>query len=282
MEALLRTEIIRFISEHSGNRLIRDDGRYFDSPLIGFSSASDPLYEEYRSIIGAFHKLPDELLPGAATVVSWILPISAAVRISNRTQKEWPSRLWSETRSHGEAVNGDLRRHVVSWLESHGFSAVAPQYSPLWKELPETPAGIASTWSERHAAYAAGLGTFSLNDGFITPRGIAHRCGSVITTLTVAPSLRTARHHQQNCLFYRSSTCGACIRRCPVQAITTQGHDKYRCRQFVYGTVPEKLADTYGVPQLGCGLCQTLVPCESTIPPDRGHRDRVRDDAAIY
>jgi len=38
--------------------------------------------------------------------------------------------------------------------------------------------GPASSWSERHAAYAAGLGTFSLNDALITPKGIAHRLGS--------------------------------------------------------------------------------------------------------
>ena len=38
-------------------------------------------------------------------------------------------------------------------------TAVAPQLAATWLELTGTPVGIASSWSERHAAYAAGLGT---------------------------------------------------------------------------------------------------------------------------
>jgi epoxyqueuosine reductase QueG len=171
------------------------------------------------------------------------------------------------TRNHGETVNGDLRRHLVAWLQEQGYDSVAPQYSPLWKELSESPVGIASSWSERHAAYAAGLGTFSLSDGFISSRGIAHRCGSVITRLVLPPTPREFSNHHSNCLHYHDGSCGACITRCPVGAITRNGHDKTRCRELVYGTAPEKLSEKYGVPHTGCGLCQTKVPCEAAIPP---------------
>jgi len=267
MEALLRNEIIRFIAGHPGNRLPDMDSPYLDSPLVGYASAGDMIFHDYRQIIGPFHLLPGELLSGAASVISWILPISRVVRESNRTQTELPSREWALTRTHGETVNGDLRRHLVAWLEGQGHRAVAPQYSPLWQEFRETPVGIASRWSERHAAYAAGLGTFSLNDGFISPRGIAHRCGSVITTLTLTPTPRKSISHRSNCLHYHDGSCGACIARCPVGAITRNGHDKARCRELVYGTAPDKLSKVYGVSQTGCGLCQTKVPCEAAIPP---------------
>jgi epoxyqueuosine reductase len=186
--------------------------------------------------------------------------------VSNRRQTELPSREWALTRTHGETVNGDLRRHVVGWLEGQGHAAVAPQYSPLWKEFSDTPVGIASRWSERHAAYAAGLGTFSLSDGFISARGIAHRCGSVITTLHLNPSPRRFSHHYANCLHYHDGSCGACIARCPVGALSRSGHDKARCRELVYGTAPAQLSEAYGVAQTGCGLCQTKVPCEASIP----------------
>ena len=53
--------------------------------------------------------------------------------------------------------------------------------------------GMYSNWSERHIAYAAGLGTFSLSDGFITERGIAHRCGSAVVGLELPASPRTRR-----------------------------------------------------------------------------------------
>jgi epoxyqueuosine reductase QueG len=276
MEQRLYEEIVTFIGTHVGNKLPGSTSPYFDQPLVGISSAADPLYQEYKQIIGSFHLAPHELLPRANSVVSWILPISLEVRESNRHQTEWPSRQWAETRFNGEALNGKLRRHLVTWLENAGHQAVAPQYSPLWQEYAETPVGIASTWSERHAAYAAGLGTFSLSDGFITARGIAHRCGSVITTAALTPTPRTAPSHLHNCLHHNSATCGVCISRCPVGAITRAGHDKLRCRQLVYGSAPTRLSVEYGVAQTGCGLCQTKVPCEAAIPrlvaaPVAGH-----------
>ncbi|HUX98016.1 MAG TPA: hypothetical protein VMV49_00555 [Candidatus Deferrimicrobium sp.] len=47
--------------------------------------------------------------------------------------------------------------------------------------IPKYENGVwASTWSHRHMAFAAGLGSFGLSDGFLNERGIAMRCGSVI------------------------------------------------------------------------------------------------------
>lgn len=267
MEGSLRREICRFICDHPGNRLPGSTTPYLLEPFVGVAAAEDGLFLDYRQIIGPFHLLPADFVSGAASVISWILPISREVRESNRKKIDVPSREWALTRTHGEAINGDLRRHIVAWLEERGFAATAPQYSPLWKELSDTPAGICSTWSERHAAYAAGLGTFSLSDGFITVSGIAHRCGSVITTLRLTPTPRGPGNHYSNCLHYHDGSCGACIERCPVGAITRSGHDKQRCRELVYGSAPAKLSEEYGVSQTGCGLCQTRVPCEATIPP---------------
>jgi epoxyqueuosine reductase QueG len=125
--------------------------------------------------------------------------------------------------------------------------------------------GPYSNWSERHIAYAAGLGTFSLSDGFITERGIAHRCGSVVTDLVLPVSSRTAKTHLSNCLFYVNSKCRACIPRCPAGAITEEGHDKIKCRQYMKTDIGY-LMEEYGVGVQGCGLCQTKVPCEFRNP----------------
>jgi epoxyqueuosine reductase QueG len=133
---------------------------------------------------------------------------------------------------------------------------------------------MASTWSERHAAYAAGLGTFSLNDGFITEKGIAHRCGSIITNETITPTRKTCRDPWSNCLFSRDGSCGLCIERCPVGAISRQGHDKEKCQAFVYGELRKSAGVLYGVMETGCGLCQTRVPCECKIPDGMEKGDR--------
>lgn len=276
MEQKLIAEIISFVTESAFNRLPDGSGPYFDTPLVGFASADDPLFTSYKEIIGDFHLTPGELFAAefgdkhlAGTVISWILPIAEAVRKSNRYQGDYPSKEWAQTRNFGEGVNSLLRRHLVEWLKVQGYQAVAPQLSTLWQEFPQTPKGRASTWSERHAAYAAGLGTFSLNDALITERGIAHRCGSVITDLVVKPSERLDRGYAYNCLYYRDGSCGACISRCPVEAISFSGHDKVRCCEYVYTTLPAAVAEKYGVKATGCGLCQTMVPCESGIPSGR-------------
>jgi len=202
----------------------------------------------------------------ARTVIVWILPLTSETRESNRRENRTPSRRWAFTRSEGERFNNLLRRHVVQLIEQRGGQAVAPLLSPLCRVVKDSPVGIASTWSERHAAFAAGLGTFSLNDGLITERGIAHRVGSVITDVIVPPTPRHSDDPFRNCLFYRAGACGRCIPRCPVGAISADGHDKEKCYAYVYGELRAYAAECYKVTEAGCGLCQTGVPCESRVP----------------
>jgi epoxyqueuosine reductase QueG len=273
MEEQIRTEIVRFIRESPLNRFPDRDEPYFDEPLVGFVAADDQLFTDYKSIIGDFHQTPQEVMASAlgadgraASVISWILPITKKTRESNRREEQYPSRAWAQTRFFGEQLNAALRRHIVGWLEERGQQAVAPQFAASWQEFSETPVGIASTWSERHAAYAAGLGTFSLNDALITPKGIGHRCGSVITDLPLAPSVRPYPNHRHNCLYFRDGSCGLCIARCPVGALSRDGHDKTTCSKYVYKTIVEAVSEQFGTAQTGCGLCQTKVPCEGGIP----------------
>lgn len=265
MEELVRGEIGRFIEASPDNRF-PDGGAYFAAPLVGYAAADDPLFAACKEIIGPFHLTPAEFLAGAATVICWVLPIARPTRESNRRQERWPSREWAQTRTYGEQCNVALRRHLVAWLAARGHGAVAPQLAPEWRALDDPRVGVASSWSERHAAYAAGLGTFSLNDALISERGIAHRLGSVVTDLALAPSQRRFPDHRHNCLFYREGSCGRCIARCPAGALSAAGHDKERCREYVYGAVPAAVGAAYGVSQTGCGLCQTAVPCEAAVP----------------
>ena len=147
------------------------------------------------------------------------------------------------------------------------YLAVAPILQPYFK-LMSNEKGLYSNWSERHSAYAASHGTFSLSDGFITERGIAHRCGSVVTDLPLSASPRIYDSPFSNCLFYVDGSCRACIDRCPAGAITEQGHDKMKCMSYLRGIgylpMPEAYNDETSV--AGCGLCQTNVPCEYRIP----------------
>jgi len=273
MDIRVREEIGRFLRESPYNTHTGWEEPYFDEPLVGFASASDPIFKRYKRIIGEFHLTPAEIFEKTffaeltkGTVICWILPISRHVRESNRAEAQWPSLEWARTRTHGETCNDKLREHLVAFLATLGHKAVAPILSRGWKRFESTPVGIASSWSERHAAYAAGLGTFSLNDGLITEKGIAHRCGSVITDLLLTPNPVPGQSHTANCLFSREGICGRCIGRCPTGAITKAGHHKVKCRQYVYERIPSEVGYRYDVNGRGCGLCQTNVPCEDRIP----------------
>lgn len=269
----LTHQIEQYVAKSEG-RSAGDGTPYFETPLVGVADFSDPLFRNYKEIIGDFHYTPKELLetcfPGqefsAGSVIVWVLPIHSRTRLSNRREAVRPSREWCQTRQFGEAFNVGLRRQVVGWLEELGAKAVAPQLSEHWAEIKSPLVGAASRWSERHAAYAAGLGTFSLNDGLITAKGMAHRLGSVVTDLEFPADPRPWPNHLHNCLYYRNGSCGVCIRRCPVGALSWAGHDKARCMEFVYGTLVQELGQRYGVKTTGCGLCQTAVPCEERIP----------------
>ncbi len=272
-------EIKEFVATSPANRMPSTrELVIFDEPLDRFADGHDPIFAEYKTIIASTHLTPREALaeaydkspeemPERLSVVSWILPITEPTRKSNRLEKLAPSRLWSHTRWYGEQFNDLMRQHVVDVLVEMGYLAVAPVSQAYFKTM-RNEKGPYSNWSERHVAYAAGQGTFSLSDGFITERGIAHRCGSVVTDLVLPPSPRTAEGHYSNCLFYVDCSCTACIVRCPGEAITEQGHDKIKCPAYMTGLGYRGGAKDYddAVSVAGCGLCQTKVPCEYGIP----------------
>jgi len=274
-EKFIERVIAKFVQESPANRRKVDGGKYWETPLVGFASASDPLFKEYKKIIGNFHFTPQkifELTFGRSkpskelSVISWVLPASEDIRTSNRKEARYPSLLWAHARDFGEQFNVKLRNYLVSILRQKGYKAVAPMNSPHWKRLRSPEVGLASNWSERHIAYACGLGAFGLSDGLITAKGKAMRVGSVVTNLPLKPSVRIYSHHQANCLYYFNRTCRTCAARCPTGAITEKGHNKDICFEYTYSVVGKAKKDEYGVKIAGCGLCQTKVPCEFEIP----------------
>ncbi len=251
--------------------------RAWDEPLVGFSGGDDPLYDEFKNHIGAFYWTPEEIFSltfpeaGASaaelTVISWILPQTEATKRDNQLEQRFPSERWTRSRSFGEQFNIELRKHLLASLQAAGCQALAPELSPLKQSAISERYGLATTWSERHAAFASGLGTFGLCDGLITAAGKAIRCGSVIARIKLTPTVRPYQDHHAYCLYYAKGTCGKCIVRCPVEAISTEkGHDKEKCRAHTQGTAWDYVKTTFGIDTYGCGLCQTGVPCESHIP----------------
>jgi epoxyqueuosine reductase QueG len=274
-----------YIATSVNNRFLDfPDEPIWDEPLIGIASGSDPLFQEYKKIIGEYHLTPREIIDwyidttargnknkiSAVSVISFAFPATLKTRESNRHENEICSVRWNRSRFEGQETVARLSRRLVALIEDMGHIAIAPELSRAW-EIVNTPSGLSSKWSQRHVAYAAGLGTFSLNDGFITPKGIAIRVGSVVCDLDLPVTPRKYANHYANCLFLTKGTCKKCADRCPAGAISEKGHDKGKCGAHLnkmreIAIAKGRIQEFIGKAYLGCGFCQTGVPCEDRIP----------------
>lgn len=282
MDALKRqiTEKIKEIVDDSDkNNLHGFDEKSWEEPMVAFASGSDPLFSFYKEHIGDFYWSPDEVMAieygkefdiSKLSIVCWILPQTEATILDQRKETELPSERWVYSRHYGEAFNQFLRAEVVSFIRGLGINAASALITEGFGYQHSEKVGICSNWSERHTAYAAGLGTFSLSDGFITAKGKAHRVGSAIFEKIVEPDVRNNKSHTENCLYYAKGTCGACIKRCPADAISKEGgHDKQACHDYIRATTMPYATKILGAEQTPCGLCQVKVPCERINPTAR-------------
>lgn len=267
----LESLVWRLYGEVEGNQVmiekeagVKKTMRMFDEPLIGIGSAKDPLFEEYKdpSAVGPWHRSPKEWLPEAATVVSLFFPICEEARRSNRGTPGEPSLEWLYCRIEG---NEYLRSFIGRFRDSliqEGYRACAPaldeRFRAFMNQKPDSDSEApvyGSMWSERHVAYLCGLGTFGLSKGIITRKGMAGRFCSLVTSLELEADARPYQGLYDYCI-----QCGQCIERCPVHAISAKGKEHIPCHNWLLH-VKEQHA-----PRLGCGKCQTAVPCECGIP----------------
>ncbi len=235
--------------------------RMYDAPLVGVSSARDPLYAECKKahVAGENYMLPTEWLDGAKSVISIFNPFTRGIKDSN-AGGDRPSLAWLHGRVQGQDYIVAAAQALAERLRSTGARALVPVADRRFAVYKEPR--IYSTWSERHAAYIAGLGTFSLNRAVITKKGSAGRFCSVVTDIDLEADAREYTGLYDNC-----SLCGACRKACPAGAINTHGKAHAPCFSFLE-TVNQQYPSYYG-----CGKCQCGMPCESAVPPKNPRAD---------
>lgn len=262
-------QIKKIYDEATDNVLPETDGiKIFDEPLVGFGAAEDALFSDFKKMeaIGPWYKTPAEWLEGARTVVELFFPFSEVVKESNRKVKEGVSKNWLYARIEGQSFIANYMQKLKEYFKANGVNAIVPQADSGFKaivkgkgmaEYPELPETVfSSNWSERHAAFVCGLGTFGLSKGVITKKGMAGRFGGIVIDTPIEADEREYSELYEYC-----NRCGACIKRCPVGAISLEnGKNHNICEELL-----AKSKITYA-PRYGCGLCQTGTPCESGIP----------------
>jgi epoxyqueuosine reductase QueG len=240
--------------------------QFFAEPLIGVAAPDDPLFSvlQENGVIGPHHFLPAMWLPTVRSVISVFLPFNGLINRANRIPG-YPAAEWLHGRIEGQAFIRQLAARSAQYWEERGYSAVVPGLNPRYRQR-EGQKGpndealgehlFTSNWSERHVAFVAGLGTFSLSRSFITEKGAAGRLFSLLTGADIPPVPRGYSRPDELC-----STCGACVARCPAGAISlAEGKQHPPCAAFL-NAVREKFS-----PRYGCGKCQTGTPCEHGAP----------------
>jgi epoxyqueuosine reductase QueG len=287
-EVLKSNELNRLPDEYGG-------GIIFAKPLIGVARGDDPIFKEYKEIIKETYLTPLELWKknglemnnikeSDIRAVSIVFPYDDDIREKSKSATKFPAKIYCVARNFANALIFDVLDKLMAYLNEQGFLATASHKGETYNISVERHFPyIYSNWSERHTAYAAGLGTFSLHEGLITEVGCNVRLGSVITNAPLTTTPRKYDDPYANCLFYAKGTCKKCMERCPADAISEEGHDKFKCakyEQFVAEEMNKRLGNIlkphwrringYYKKQVrdpvGCAFCQFNVPCMNTNP----------------
>ena len=234
-----------------------DNQPIWDLPVVGVAAADDLLFERFQDpeVVGAQHRLPQEWLPGARSIVSVFLPFSEHIFRSYKKESRYSAIEFSSGKWNGSKFLNVVRRGLSRFFEEHGGQANAPNIDPRYDSD-----GWLPFWSERHVAFAAGVGTFGLQQALITERGAYGRVCSVITTLKLKPTIRPYTEAYGYCLYAFDGSCSACAGRCPTGAVNVAGKEVALCSK--HGNSEHFKEWGYG----SCGHCSTFIPCSRAIP----------------
>ncbi len=159
------------------------DGRIFSQPLIGVARGDDPIFQRFKEIVGTEHYTPSEMWRKSGReqatesdlhVVSIIFPFVDMIRKEGITsillpKVTLPAEIYSVARNFGKEFKNYIMRQTIDFFESKGYYAMAGKFSDAFTIIAKK--NFYSTWSERHMAFVAGLGTFGLHEGIITEVG---------------------------------------------------------------------------------------------------------------
>ncbi|MFX1504387.1 MAG: epoxyqueuosine reductase [Promethearchaeota archaeon] len=251
MKANIEILIRNFINNYKNSSNCRTE---WDEPIVGFADATDPLFYELKEKIDRSHKLPNELLSTAKTVISYFIPFKEKT-ISSNTKGKMASQEWAiayvETNKLMLKLNTFLRRE----LKKEAFDSVK-----IPDELNFDEKKLISSWSQKHIAYIAGLGKFGLHKMLITEKGCCGRLGSLIASAEIEP---TKRVEQEYCLYFHNKSCTKCIENCIYDILDFKSFDRHKCYNICLEN--SQIYSHLGIADV-CGKCACGVPCSHTNP----------------
>lgn len=196
------------------------NGNIYRTPLVGFGSADNPLFEKLRDIVAKDHLIPEDFIHNAKSIVSFFIPFKQDIIINNMNHS-YVSKEWAITYIDTNKLINEVVQKMKEKLNNMGINV-----SDNPAKLGFDRSKLLSQWSQRHVAYICGLGTFGINNMLITEVGCGGRYGSFIIDkeLDYTPTIE-----DEYCPWKKDKSCGVCIESCPVGALTEQGYDRFKC-----------------------------------------------------
>lgn len=252
---LITEEIIKFVETYGETHEVETKWR---TPLVGVADAEDPMYLDVKKYIGSNHAMPQDIVPGAKSVIVIFVPFEESIARSNIPDEE-SSREWDYASIETNNMLAELSTYLYELITKWGFHAsnLPPTYNYDGEKL-------VSDWSHRSSAVIAGLGKFGIHSMLITDSGCCGRLGSVITDLKLPPDQRS---EEEYCLYKLNGSCGKCMKRCPNHAFSVKDGnvycDRYKCNEQIY----DKIVPQWPIgPGDTCGKCMCGVPCSFVNP----------------
>ena len=289
--------IERLFASSELNRLPEAYGgaQIFAKSLMGISRGDDDIFQKFKEVVAPEHLTPVEMwvqsglpadrgLAARLRIVSIVFPYINQIREAGRRNDQvLPPEVYSVAYNFANPFVDAVLQELVGFFQKRGFQAISGIQSKVYQYLTrQDPFLMYSNWSERHVAFAAGLGTFSLHEGLITEMGCNIRVASVITDAPLKTTDRINDQPYANCLHFANGTCEKCAEKCPAGAITSAGHNKRKCFEYGKKVIREmhqrpfkailkprhrKLKGKRRVSYpVGCALCQFDVPCSNKNP----------------
>lgn len=248
MKKIIENLIVDFAETYMKQNQLQNIWR---QPLVGFADAFDPYIRRLSSIVTEEHRMPEEFLSSANVVIAYFLPFTEMVANTNiKVPDNSASKMWSQGYKYTEEIVSQINLFLVQQIEKMGYKAVIPSDIGMREDI------LKSNWSHRHIAYAAGLGTFGINNMLITKQGCCGRYHSIIADIPVEPDSHVKGEY---CLYKSKGICKKCVENCFSGALTINGFNRYKCWAEC-----KKNLDVYGVDV--CGKCTTGIPCAFRAP----------------
>lgn len=232
-------------------------------PLVGFADTYHPYIQNLKNIIGPEHLLPQDVMEDSKIIIACFVPFTKNMSDTNITNDIYSSPQWAKAYEDTNAMFVKLIDKIISDVESLGYKATVPPEAFTFDQIK-----LKSNWSQRHFAYAAGLGTFGINNMLITKKGGCGRYTTIVTNLDVKAD---SPIEEELCLYKKNRTCGICVKHCPSGALTTEGYDRQKCYEICklnskkYTEFGSSYVDDKGkANSIGsevCGKCVVKVPC---------------------